>query len=210
MTYEHEAMHAETLLYMLLQSPTTLPPPGFAPPDFAHLATLWDAQHARDLASTSSTVTFGPMEIELGHHDLESEDAQAWEVDAHEFGWDNEHGRATGVQVGRMRMDRKGVTNGEYRTFLEGEGMGSALPGSWIEVDGEIKVKTLYGPIPFAQAQHWPLMASYDELAAFAKSKGGRLPTEPELRAWLDVVPEGDRVEWEGSNVGVKNWHPVP
>lgn len=53
-------------------------------------------------------------------------------------------------------------------------------------------------------------MASYDELAAFAESKGGRLPTEPELRAWLDVVEEGDRVEWEGSNVGVKNWHPVP
>lgn len=53
-------------------------------------------------------------------------------------------------------------------------------------------------------------MASYDELLAFAKSKGGRLPSESELRAWLDVVVEGDRVEWEGSNVGVKNWHPVP
>jgi len=143
MTYEHEAMHAETLLYMLLQSPNTVPPPGFAPPNFAHLATLWSAQQERD-ALEPSTITFGPLTLDLGHHDLEAEDKQAtadWERGVgHEFGWDNEHGR-TRVEVGKVTFERKGVTNGEYREFLKKTG-GKIVPGSWIEVDGEIKVSS--------------------------------------------------------------------
>lgn len=52
-------------------------------------------------------------------------------------------------------------------------------------------------------------MASFDEIASYAKSKGGRLPTEAELRFWMDSLEGGDRVDCEGSNVGFKNWHPV-
>lgn len=143
MTYEHEAMHAETLLYMLLQSPNTLPPPGFAAPDFSHLSTLWSAQQQRD-ALEPSTITFGPLTIDLGHHDLEAEDEEAggeWERGVgHEFGWDNEHGR-TRVEVGKVTFERKGVTNGEYREFLQKNG-GKTIPGSWIETDGDIKVSS--------------------------------------------------------------------
>lgn len=36
--FEHEAMHLETLLYMLLQSDKTLPPAGTVKPDFEQLA----------------------------------------------------------------------------------------------------------------------------------------------------------------------------
>ncbi len=36
--FEHELMHLETLLYMMLQSDKTLPPPHVAIPDFAKLA----------------------------------------------------------------------------------------------------------------------------------------------------------------------------
>ena len=154
MTYEHEAMHAETLLYMLLQSPNTLPPPGFAPPDFAHLATLWSAQQQLD-ALEPSTITFGPLTLDLGHHDLEAEDEQAgddWERGVgHEFGWDNEHGR-TRVEVGTVTFERKGVTNGEYRDFLLKNG-GKTIPGSWIEVDGEIKVSSIVSPFQRVFAQ---------------------------------------------------------
>ena len=55
-------------------------------------------------------------------------------------------------------------------------------------------------------AKNWPFIGSYDELHAFAKSKGGRLPTEPELRLYADLH-EG---EIEERNVGFKNWHPIP
>lgn len=36
--FEHEAMHLETLLYMLLQSEKTLPPPSTIQPDFERMA----------------------------------------------------------------------------------------------------------------------------------------------------------------------------
>jgi hypothetical protein len=36
--FEHEAMHLETLLYMMVQSDKTLPPPNVARPDFEALA----------------------------------------------------------------------------------------------------------------------------------------------------------------------------
>lgn len=211
MVFEHEALHAETLLYMLLQSPDTLPPPGFTPPHFPTLSLIWDAQHARD-ATLAKTLTLGSATVTLGHHDLESEDAQfptalSWEMMDHEFGWDNEHGVCE-VKVGQIEVERKAVTNGEYRAFLKKEGK-STIPGSWIEIDGEWMVKSLYGPVAFAYAQHWPLMASYCELAAYAAHRGGRLPTEAELRLWLDTS-EGDRTERAGTNVGVRNWHPVP
>jgi len=44
-------------------------------------------------------------------------------------------------------------------------------------------------------------------LDAYAKSKGGRLPTEPELRLFLDMYEVGYE---GGGNVGLRNWHPVP
>ena len=51
------------------------------------------------------------------------------------------------------------------------------------------------------------MLASYDELSAYAKSKGGRLPTEPELRLFLDMYDVGYE---GGANVAFRNWHPVP
>lgn len=56
-------------------------------------------------------------------------------------------------------------------------------------------------------ARHWPVLTSYDDLAAFASSKGGRIPTEPELRLFLDKY----QISYEeGANVGFRNWHPMP
>lgn len=134
----------QTLLYMLLQAPRTLPPPGFAVPDFDHLASTWSAQRTRD-ASFPSTLTIGPTTISLGHHDLEAEDDRfSSDFEDHEFGWDNEQG-VHDVEIGRIRVERKPVSNGEYRAFLEGKGESekTTIPGSWIEVDGEWKVRFL-------------------------------------------------------------------
>jgi len=65
----------------------------------------------------------------------------------------------------------------------------------------------MYGPVPMAIAAHWPVLASYDDLFAYASSKGGRLPTEPELRLFLDTYDVGYE---GGANIGFRNWHCVP
>ncbi|KAF7349800.1 DUF323 domain-containing protein [Mycena venus] len=91
MTFEHEAMHVETLLYKLLQraGTGTIPPPGFTPPSWESLAETWNSASEPD--SESSAVTLGPTTITLGHDDNEADDALAGDVAGHEFGWDNEH-----------------------------------------------------------------------------------------------------------------------
>lgn len=135
-------MHAETLLYMLIQHPSTLAPPGFADPSFDTLARLWDAQHKAD-ALLPFTIDILQTDITLGHRDLEAEDEmypdeKGWED--HVFGWDNEHG-VHHVSVPAFRIDRKGITNGEYKAFLgNGKVERKEIPKSWIEVDGEWKV----------------------------------------------------------------------
>ena len=56
-------------------------------------------------------------------------------------------------------------------------------------------------------AHLWPVMTTYDDLLTYATAKGGRIPTEPELRLFLDKFDYGYE---GGTNVGFRNWHPVP
>ena len=65
----------------------------------------------------------------------------------------------------------------------------------------------MYGPVSMEIAAQWPVLASYNDLGLFAASKGGRLPTEPELRLFLDLYEVGHE---GGGNIGFRNWHPVP
>lgn len=69
------------------------------------------------------------------------------------------------------------------------------------------QVRTLYGPVSFDNAKDWPVLTSYDDLATYARAKGGRLPTEPELRLFLDTYDVGHD---GGANVGFRHWHPMP
>ena len=46
--FEHELMHLETLLYMMLQSDKTLPPPNVPRPDFAKMAAKAQAARVRN------------------------------------------------------------------------------------------------------------------------------------------------------------------
>lgn len=66
----------------------------------------------------------------------------------------------------------------------------------------------MYAPgyVSFDIAGEWPVQASGRQLAAYAKWKGGRLPTEPELRVFLNK----HLVDKPGANIGFRNWHPVP
>ncbi|KAI0826841.1 DUF323 domain-containing protein [Trametes gibbosa] len=207
MTLEHEAFHAETLLYMLLQraGTGTIPPSGFVVPVWDALAETWN-NHPEP---TGETVTLGPEEITLGHDDDEADD-DSTDVLGHSFGWDNEHPQRT-VRVGRFKIEWRPVTNGQFYDFYYAGG-GQKMdkiqfPKSWIELDGQVFVRTLYGPVPLKIAHNWPLVTSYDNLSTYASVKGGRIPTEPELRLFHDKFECGYE---GGANVGFRNWHPVP
>ncbi|EGO00865.1 hypothetical protein SERLA73DRAFT_105312 [Serpula lacrymans var. lacrymans S7.3] len=207
MTLEHEGFHVETLLYMLIQraGTGTLPPPGFTIPPWAALSEQWN----NSLEPLSApTVTLGPTTVVLGHDDSEGDDLMSGiseSVDGHEFGWDNES-PARAIEVKQFKIDWRPVTNGEFHDFWKISGL-VKMPASWVQEDENIKVRTLYGPVPMVVAQHWPVLTSYDDLSMYAQSKGGRLPTEPELRLFLDKYEVGHD---GGANVGFRNWHPFP
>jgi len=65
----------------------------------------------------------------------------------------------------------------------------------------------MYGPVPMKVAHLWPAMTTYDDLSTYAIVKGGRIPTEPELRLFLDKFEYGYDA---GANIGFRNLHPVP
>jgi len=140
MALEHEGLHAETLLYMLLQraGAGTIPPLGFAVPPWASLKASWDLIPP----PRSATVTLGPATISLGHDDSEIGDESDTDLENHEFGWDNEHPRRT-VNVGKFKISLRPVTNGELYTFYIGEGKDKIqLPASWIKEGDQILVSS--------------------------------------------------------------------
>ncbi|KAF8971063.1 C-type lectin protein [Flammula alnicola] len=212
MTHEHEAFHVETLLYMLIQKAGcggTLPPPGFIVPPWEDLARQWAAIPP----PSTPTVLVGPATLAMGHDDSEGDDLTAasepvLDVVGRTFGWDNESPART-IKVGAFKAEWRPVTNGEFERFCRGAGKDLVqMPKSWVqEAGGDVKVRTMYGFVPMHIAEHWPVLTSYDDLALYAKFKGGRLPTEPELRLFLDLYDVGHE---GGANVGFRNWHPVP
>lgn len=65
--FEHEVMHLETLLYMMLQSDRTMPPPHTGVPDFAALA-----EKARMARVPNEWVDVPEQTITLGMDDPEN------------------------------------------------------------------------------------------------------------------------------------------
>ena len=66
--FEHEAMHLETLLYMLIQSDKVLPPPGIKQPDFAAFAAQSEV-----MAAENEWFTIPESDIDIGLNDPEKE-----------------------------------------------------------------------------------------------------------------------------------------
>ncbi|BFZ56604.1 hypothetical protein PYCC9005_003651 [Savitreella phatthalungensis] len=166
--YEHEAMHAETLLYMLLQSNNTLPPPGVHNDN--------PMQHAEPLKSTS-WIDMPATTFSVGMNDVEGSSTGTF------FGWDNEK-PARQVSVAPFSIASRPVTNAEYKKYLLSQPeKQQTVPCSWT-ADG--KVKTVFGAVDLDRAGNWPVMASYDELEAYAHWAGARLPTYEELRLFID------------------------
>lgn len=103
LAFEHEAMHLETLLYMLIQSERVLPPSGTARPDFEALARQSELR-----AVDNQWFTVPASTIQVGLDDPENESG-----DERYFGWDNEKPRRV-VHVKAFRAQARPITNGEY------------------------------------------------------------------------------------------------
>ena len=216
--HEHEMMHLETLLYMLLMSDKMLPPPNTVIPDFKAMAETAQREVASNewIQVPESTFTIGLDD----HRDDASQGSY--------FGWDNEKPPRS-VHVHQFTSKARPITNEEYALFLEKTGLAS-LPASWIEqpstkshkegqeyhngnTNGQNNdvppsgepvwknkaILTVYGPVSLEYALHWPVMASYDELVRCASWMGGRIPTANEVRSiyrYVDNVKakEADQV----------------
>lgn len=207
LAYEHEAMHLETFLYMLLQSERVLPPPGRPMPNFEALA------HASELERSMNEWHLIPSaKFIIGADDPEnSEGPERYHL------WDNERPSRT-VVVPKFESQSRPISNGEYAKFLE-ETCHDYLPASWTRSAGKANgnlvggtnevapssigctnqvasdhflegkaVRTVYGLVPLKFALEWPVMASYDELAAFARWSGGRIPKLEELKSIYHYV----------------------
>lgn len=223
----------ETLLYMLAQSQNTLPPAGFTAPDWYTLARSWEAadERAGGAAARSAVIKFEAGSIILGHDDDDGADFDIKATRATddiadlneqlgnpEFGWDNEHPPRK-VDVGAYSISANPITNGEYVEYLSATGK-TDYPSSWVDLsagstngDGHtngLHVRTVYGPVDMRVAKLWPVQASGAQLADYAAWKGGRLPTHAELRQFLDATHGPNCTDRPGTNIGFRNWHPVP
>lgn len=194
----------------------TRPPQGFAPPSWL---TLHRSESFQKLSwpltrpSQEDLIPLDPLSFTVGHDDFEAEDRQLPSLysskdETFDFGWDLEHPKRSVSVSKTVYVEKACVTNSEFLAFYTAQTSSSTsqynypLPASWISQNGEIQVRTLYGPVSFAIAGSWPFVGSFDELEAFAHAKGGRMPTEIELRAFLDGYMEANN----SSTIGFREW----
>jgi ergothioneine biosynthesis protein EgtB len=210
---EHELMHQETLLYMLLRAPhdrkrrpaSTSPPvsPG--------------APRAASIRVPAGAVTLGaPREPDR-------------------FGWDNEFPEHQ-TRVDAFRVDALPVRNAELLEFVEAGGYrdpqlwtaeawawrrqrGHDCPAFWERRDGGWWYRSLFEDLPLARVADWPVYVTWAEARAYARWRGRRLATEAEYHRaaygtpggaarahpWGDAPPAA-----EHGNFGFRAWSPAP
>jgi ergothioneine biosynthesis protein EgtB len=209
---EHEAMHHETLLYMLHRLPVGSKrcPNAYRP---------W----CGDDPPTPARVTIPAGVATLG--------AGAGEIP---FGWDNEFGRHE-VFVPAFTIDVYDVTNRDYLAFVHDRGY--ERRELWSDADWAWRVREriehptfwtwrggrwlwtgLFADVPLPLA--WPVYVSHAEAAAYARWQGRRLPSEAEYhRAAFGTPDGGERSHPWGDappdpalhgNFDLRAWDPVP
>ncbi|HSL20336.1 MAG TPA: SUMF1/EgtB/PvdO family nonheme iron enzyme [Vicinamibacterales bacterium] len=180
---EHEAMHQETLLYMWHRLPFEKKrrPGGYAP----RVGERVPAIEWVDVPAGRATLGVDRGTIP--------------------FGWDNEH-PAHGEDVGAFSIERHDVTNAAFLEFVDRGGYdderwwraedwewirrdGVSHPLFWESVDGAWYWRGMFERVPLPPA--WPVFVSFAEAAAYAKWRGGRLPTEAEFQRAAYGTPQG-------------------
>ncbi|OJJ97070.1 hypothetical protein ASPACDRAFT_123798 [Aspergillus aculeatus ATCC 16872] len=190
--FEHEAMHLETFLYMLIQSERINPPPAVPKPDFERIF-----RDARERERSNDWFTIPEQTLSIGLDD----DGKS--VPSASYAWDNEK-PARVISVQAFQAQGRPITNGEYARYLQANSLGQK-PESWIwthpkgssgvvhggqsnghatkEYLAGFAVRTVFGPVPLEYAQDWPVIASYDELAQYAQWMGCRIPSFEEVKS---------------------------
>ena len=158
---EHEAMHDETLLYIVHQL------------DYAHKRAVAQphADHAspkNELRSVAAgTATLGADRDEIV------------------FGWDNEFER-TEIHVPAFGISSYPVTNGQWLDFIAA---GGPKPSFWIERDGHWYLRAQFEALPLPLS--WPVYVTHDQAEAYARWAGMRLPSEAEFHRAAFGTPSG-------------------
>ncbi|KAF5547030.1 hypothetical protein FPHYL_10322 [Fusarium phyllophilum] len=225
--FEHEGLHAETFLFMTIQSPNVLPPPDLPRPDFAKLA-----KEAASRRLQNQWIKVPEQTFTIGYHDLESDDGPN-----RFFAWDNER-EPYEIPVPQIEAQGRPVSNGEYAKYLV-DVKEPQIPAIWSKARdarsdedyttfvARHSIKTVWGPVPLSQALDWPVMASFDEAERYSQWAGARLPTLNELRSIHEYVehrrdapnskvnhqlhtdPKAIFVDLSDTNSGFQNFHPM-
>ncbi|KAG5462461.1 MAG: C-type lectin protein [Olpidium bornovanus] len=198
MCFEHQAMHLETILHMIVQFERAQPPCNVHRP-------IWGT--GKQPAAKATFVAIPAGTVKVGHDDPEESDLDQSAAFAAELGWDNERPSRT-ITVPAFEIQSRPVTNGEYADFLLAHKNSlNLVPLAWtVAEDSSFCVRTTFGPVPLATAADWPVSVSAAQAEEYAAWNGARLPTEAEyatLRANYYSPPSSD-------NYGFRSWHPVP
>jgi iron(II)-dependent oxidoreductase len=209
---EHEAMHQETLLYMWHRLPYDQ---KRKPDDVRYELGATRPPSSERIAIPAGTATLGANRQTAV------------------FGWDNEFDEHQ-VHVDAFAIDKYNVTNADYLAFVEAGGYEDAAlwapghfewiraeqvqyPAFWMRQSGEWFWRGMFEPIPLPAT--WPVYVSQAEASAYARWKGGRLPTEAEFHRAAYGTPSGaERVyPWGDAapdpahgNFDFASWEPVP
>jgi gamma-glutamyl hercynylcysteine S-oxide synthase len=210
---EHRLMHAETLAYMLHQ--LSLNRKVASSGDRALGAT----QPGPPIAARMIDIPAGIATMGVPRK-------------RESFGWDNEF-ETQSVQVPPFAIDAYKVTNGDFLRFVRAGGYDDrrfwsdgdwawikqqniAHPRFWLERQGQWFYRAMFEEVPLPL--DWPVYVSHAEAAAYARSVGKSLPTEPQFHRaaygtregveqeypWGDAPPDVSR-----GNFDFEHWDPV-
>ncbi|EPQ61820.1 Bgt-2661 [Blumeria graminis f. sp. tritici] len=204
-SFEHELMHLETLLYVLLMS-NCVRPPTRKVPDFAS-----DAIKAKAKRVSNEWFEIPAQNFFIGFND--PEDDNSWEG---HFGWDNEKPRRS-IETSKFQAQARPISIEDVEPYFSGA---KDIPASWVDkrlhdncslnqehmtlsngfnekngtpahlwefINGKY-LRTVYGLVPLKYTLDWPVFASFNELDKCAKWMNGRIPTFEEARSIYSYV----------------------
>jgi len=158
---EHEAMHQETMLYIVHQL---------------------EGERKRHLTGRHEDRAAPPNEFRTVSAGTATLGADPDEI---AFGWDNEFARNE-VRVAGFSIATYPVTNGDWLRFMA---EGGHAPIFWRQRGGRWFLRLVYEEI--ALPRSWPVYVTFEQAQAYARWAGLRLPTEPEYHRAAFGTPQG-------------------